>query len=511
MPSERCFAVAMNNDNCFRGGLVGITMQGYSSSNRGVKCWCATTGADYATKDVDGATYPEADKGNFHCQGGVKSGGGGGGVTPVDSDGDGTPDYLDLDSDNDLIPDAQEHGTMKRATGKNPWTYGDVASQTGADAVGSGAAPDDSNCCMDSITDGTKVDGHAFGKNPCNANRCGHYDFRDTDADGDGKSDGDECGPDKNNCIDTDSDGIPDYLDYDSDGDGTPDKSELPDADRDGIPDVTECPNGSNCPDTGAYFCFSFFVCCIFLTTHDICLLSLAVCFFPVLVLLSLSSSLLSHLCADGDGTTDKEDTDSDNDGVLDKDECPSLPCRDTTGNGTPDYLDDATPCRTQDAHCKTCSDAATCVVCDTGYGVDANGTCPFMDSDSDGIPDLVECPTLPNNCADTDNDNTPDYRDDDSDGDGISDMVEKGNDGNNPLDTDNDETPDYRDDDSDGDGIPDMVEKGNDGNNPMDTDNDDTPDYRDDDSDGDGISDSIEKGSGDDIPVDTDIDDTPD
>ena len=113
------------------------------------------------------------------------------------------------------------------------------------------------------------------------------------------------------------------------------------------------------------------------------------------------------------------------------------------------------------DANCDICSAANTCTTCKTGYEVDANGACAFMDSDSDGIPDLVECPTLPNNCVDTDNDNTPDYRDDDSDGDGISDIVEKGNDGNNPMDTDNDETPDYRDDDSDGDGISDSIEKG--------------------------------------------------
>ena len=145
----------------------------------------------------------------------------------------------------------------------------------------------------------------------------------------------------------------------------------------------------------------------------------------------------------------------------------------DTNGDGVPDYRE----LICNDANCDICSAANTCTTCKTGYEVDANGACAFMDSDSDGIPDLVECPTLPNNCVDTDNDNTPDYRDDDSDGDGISDIVEKGNDGNNPMDTDNDETPDYRDDDSDGDGISDSIEKGSGDDIPVDTDNDDTPD----------------------------------
>ena len=99
--------IALNNANCYRDGLVGITFQGYSSANQDFKCWCATTGADYTSKDIS-QSYSEGDKGNFHCRGSA--------LAPVDSDGDNTPDYLDLDSDNDGITDANEHGSLKRAT-----------------------------------------------------------------------------------------------------------------------------------------------------------------------------------------------------------------------------------------------------------------------------------------------------------------------------------------------------------------------------------------------------------
>ncbi|MCU7829212.1 MAG: choice-of-anchor L domain-containing protein [Candidatus Thiodiazotropha sp. (ex Myrtea sp. 'scaly one' KF741663)] len=138
-------------------------------------------------------------------------------------------------------------------------------------------------------------------------------------------------------------------------------------------------------------------------------------------------------------------------------------------------------------------------------------------DTDSDGIPDSVECPSGPPfnalTCAgdDTDSDGTPDFQDLDSDGDSVPDSVEAGSDPNNPVDTDSDGTPDFQDLDSDNDAIPDSVEAGSDPNNPVDTDSDGTPDYLDLDSDGDAIPDSVEAGSDPNNPVDTDSDGTPD
>ena len=109
------------------------------------------------------------------------------------------------------------------------------------------------------------------------------------------------------------------------------------------------------------------------------------------------------------------------------------------------------------------------------------------MDSDGDGIPDMVE------GTGDMDHDGIPNYLDPDSDGDGIPDSYEAGDNPASPVDTDEDGVPDYLDLDSDGDGINDATEAGDDPTNPRDTDGDGVPDYLDEDSDGDGVPDKDE------------------
>jgi YD repeat-containing protein len=76
-----------------------------------------------------------------------------------------------------------------------------------------------------------------------------------------------------------------------------------------------------------------------------------------------------------------------------------------------------------------------------------------FMDSDSDGIPDVTE------GTSDPDGDGLANFLDIDSDGDGLLDAVEAGADPTDPVDTDGDGTPDYLDLDSDNDGIPDAID----------------------------------------------------
>ena len=99
----------------------------------------------------------------------------------VDSDEDGIPDSLDIDSDNDGITDNEE------------WqTEGNYISPSGNDTDGDGW--DDA---YDIDSGGT------------------YYQQEDTD-----------------------SDGIPDYLDLDTDGDGVPDSTEGHDSNDDGYPDV---------------------------------------------------------------------------------------------------------------------------------------------------------------------------------------------------------------------------------------------------------------------------------
>ncbi len=111
--------------------------------------------------------------------------------TPPNTDGQGEPDFRDLDSDNDGIPDKDE-------------------------------CPVDGPC----------TDGDADGI----------PDFRDFDRDNDGIDDSYECETSMP-CTDTDGDGIPDVDDLDTDGDGLADENECPagnpcpDSDNDGIPD----------------------------------------------------------------------------------------------------------------------------------------------------------------------------------------------------------------------------------------------------------------------------------
>jgi len=150
---------------------------------------------------------------------------------------------------------------------------------------------------------------------------------------------------------------------------------------------------------------------------------------------------------------------------------------------------------------------------------------CRDLDSDNDGISDLIES-GQDASAVDTDSNGVLDDMEatppNDGDGDGLSDAVEADNGadtGVTPVDTDGDNIPDYHDLDSDGDGIPDAVEAqptsgyvGNDGdvsddvdtckppyfsnaNPPQDTDADGTPDYMDTDSDNDGTNDVDESG----------------
>ncbi len=128
-------------------------------------------------------------------------------------------------------------------------------------------------------------------------------------------------------------------------------------------------------------------------------------------------------------------------------------------------------------------------------WEIDPNDPADDVDTDGDGIWDVLE------EKCEKDSGNVDDV---DSDGDGISDEDE------GLIDTDGDGEPNFCDEDSDGDGITDAVE--GDG----DLDEDDLPNYLDPDSDGDGKLDEDEgegDDDGDDIPnwEDPDDEDGPD
>ncbi|MEJ1223744.1 gliding motility-associated C-terminal domain-containing protein [Sediminicola sp. 1XM1-17] len=159
------------------------------------------------------------------------------GLTPVDSDSDNTPDYLDLDSDNDLVPDNNEG---------NDFNFDGIPDQsfTGTDMDGDGL--DDGYEGSD-INDGFDVNDEI--DDPKNdlpdtdgdATTDGDVNYRDLDDDGDGLNTPDEDANNDGNPTndDSDDDGTPDYLDPDSRGD----------SDGDGVTDTDENTDGTDPTD----------------------------------------------------------------------------------------------------------------------------------------------------------------------------------------------------------------------------------------------------------------------
>ena len=104
---ERCFALALADPRCSRAGLTEITMHGYGTTGaattaKDFECYCPTDGPQYT--DYTTAMWPTDvnPTGNFVCSSGSNGVG-----SPIDTDNDGVPDYLDLDGfyvDNGVVP-----------------------------------------------------------------------------------------------------------------------------------------------------------------------------------------------------------------------------------------------------------------------------------------------------------------------------------------------------------------------------------------------------------------------
>ncbi|MPR35173.1 hypothetical protein [Salmonirosea aquatica] len=312
-----------------------------------------------------------------------------------------------------------------------------------------------------------------------------YYAFVQRDDDNDGVLDCNEvCGLGQDDSIDSDGDGTPDACDacstandksasVDTDSDGLFNNCD-PDSDNDGIPDVVEDTNNDGDPNNDDQ---------------------------------------------DGDGIPNYLDLDSDNDGILDLYESGLTPAqisandpdgngvlngqnpisvttpRDTDGDGVPDYLD----LDSDNDGIKDLTESGR-----TGL-TDANndGVVDGPDTDNDGVQNSADgAPTLfgspgTGTIRNTDGDNSPDYRDLDSDNDGIKDLTESGITG--ATDANNDGVVDGPD--ADGDGIRDSVDSddvifGSPGVVVLtDTDSDTVPNYLDLDSDNDGIKDLYESG----------------
>uniref|UniRef100_UPI00262CCF73 T9SS type B sorting domain-containing protein n=1 Tax=uncultured Aquimarina sp. TaxID=575652 RepID=UPI00262CCF73 len=166
------------------------------------------------------------------------------GVTPEDTDGDGTPDYLDEDSDGDGIPDEVEGFDYDNDGVPDILPIGEDVDNDGLDDAYDGDTTGYGDPNGDIVDADPDTDLN-------NTDEEGEPDYRDTDDDGDGVDtveenyDGDEDPSD----TDTDGDGIPDYVDTDDDGDGIDTVDENPDPNGDGNPDDAIDTDGDGDPD----------------------------------------------------------------------------------------------------------------------------------------------------------------------------------------------------------------------------------------------------------------------
>ncbi|ASV31309.1 Ig-like domain-containing protein [Maribacter cobaltidurans] len=387
-----------------------------------------TTSGYVAPNDDDEATYLSNDGVNSAYPGGL---------TPVNTDGVDEVDYLDDDTDNDLVPDNNEG---------NDFNFDGIPDQTftGIDTDGDGL--DDGYEGSD-VNDGFDVNDEI--DDPANdlpdTDGTEDVNYRDLDDDGDGidtpDEDSDGNGDPTND--DTDNDGTPDYLDPDSpgtdtDGDGVPDSVDLDD-DNDGILDTVEDPN---------------------LDIDD--------------------DPLTNPLDSDGDGYPNHLDIDSDNDGIPD-----NVEAQTTDGYIAPNDDDEATYLSNEGVNSAYPGGLIP-------VNTDGTDELDYLDNDSDNdlVPDN-------NEGNDFNFDGIPDqtFTGIDTDGDGLDDGYEGSdvNDGfdvndeiddpaNDLPDTDGTEDVNYRDLDDDGDGIntPDEDPDGDDDPTNDDTDGDGTPDYLD-------------------------------
>jgi hypothetical protein len=330
----------------------------------------------------------------------------------VDDDSDGIPNYIDLDADNDGIPDnieAQSTAGYIAPTGSYSLSGIDLAYGTGLTPVNTDGDADPDYLDLDSDGDGTNdILESGLSTLPNDGSRVtgevGNNGLLDTlDDDGVGDTDGDGLGAtpsdgysdvngtfdstQTNNFTDGDSDaaigGDLDYRDtivgVDTDGDGIANDSDVDD-DNDGIPDTVE--SDGNDPDGDE----------------------------------------------DNDGTLNYLDTSDDGDGGSGG----TTNYTDADGNGIPDV-----------------------------YDFDGDGVPNHLDidADNDGIPDNVEAQTTTGYVAPADNDTDNDGLDDAYDPDCTPCGAVTGTDLSTPNNHDGTNNPDYIDTDSDNDGTFDISE----------------------------------------------------
>jgi len=428
------------------------------------------------------------------------------GIQPVNSDAgvfgaDATPDYLDLDSDGDNVPDNIEGHDLDHNGLPDNFPIGDADNDGLDDAYDSSNGYDDPNGSIittdpatdlpdtdstedvdyrDFDDDGDGLDTRFedlngdgdFSNDDTDGNGVPNYLDNDDDGDGILTADEDLNGDGDPRNDDSDADGIPNYLDNDDDNDGIPTADEDVDGDGDVTNDDTDGdgrPNYLDIDDDGDG------IMTITESAND--------------------EDADSHpnyldLDSDDDGIPDNVEgqatasydnptgNDSDNDGLDDAydnfdNDLNNVPGNYETTNGIQPVNTDGTD---NDDYLDDDSDNDTVPDNIEGHDYDANGEAdelPIGDSDNDGLDDAYDgsigdfldpnglsvnndpANDLPNRDGDVDGiyggisqDAEVDYRDTDDDGDGTLTIDEDGNEDGDPTNDncDEDAFPDYLD-----------------------------------------------------------------
>lgn len=170
----------------------------------------------------------------------------------ADSDGDGVPDYIDLDSDDDGVSDADElvWGLARTLMDSDS----DGIRDGDEFGPGPGAADSDGDGTPDALDLDSDNDGipdqleRGDGDAPLDFDQDGTPDFLDLDSDDDGIPDQVEARDSRDQIADSDGDGSYDFRDLDSDDDGLSDQSEgNVDTDGDGVPDFRDLDSDNDC------------------------------------------------------------------------------------------------------------------------------------------------------------------------------------------------------------------------------------------------------------------------
>jgi hypothetical protein len=263
------------------------------------------------TDDADGDKIPDIVEGRCAAGG------------PTDTDGDGTPDYLDLDSDGDGIHDRAEwFAGGCEPTGGNDADGDGIPNFRDLDSDNNGLPDTTEKCPPTAVLTKLGMPACVVGT-PYDFDGDGVPDFIDPENDHDSSSASKVVGLDDRyeltnkagvyvGLVDSDGDGIPDLYDVDSDNDGILDADDgINDVDGDGLQNFRDTDSdGDGVPD-----------------------------------------SCEKRVDTDGDGKADYVDLDSDGDLLLDRDEDKDGNCaigatetdrlkKDTDGDGVDDLIE---------------------------------------------------------------------------------------------------------------------------------------------------------------------------